>query len=86
MMTAEADRARSGDWDPALWSIGTVLAAAIIYLACLSWSISHIFAPARHRTHSKPDNGSRNVLESVPINCSLALMRSSNRRVFCCGA
>ena len=34
--TAEADRAQSGDWDPALWSIGTVLAAAIIYLACLS--------------------------------------------------
>jgi hypothetical protein len=23
-------------WDPALWSIGTVLGAAIFYLACLS--------------------------------------------------
>ena len=23
-------------WDPALWSIGTVLGAAIVYLACLS--------------------------------------------------
>jgi len=23
-------------WDPALWSIGTVLGAAIVYLACLT--------------------------------------------------
>ncbi len=23
-------------WDPALWSIGTVLGAAIFYLACLT--------------------------------------------------
>jgi hypothetical protein len=23
-------------WDPALWSIGTVLGAAIFYLACLA--------------------------------------------------
>ena len=26
----------SESWDPALWSIGTVLGAAIVYLACLS--------------------------------------------------
>jgi hypothetical protein len=26
----------SGSWDPALWSIGTALGAAIIYLACLA--------------------------------------------------
>ena len=25
-----------GSWDPALWSIGTVLGVAIIYLACLA--------------------------------------------------
>ncbi len=36
MWTSETDRVRSGDWDPALWSIGTVLGAAIVYLACLS--------------------------------------------------
>jgi hypothetical protein len=33
-MEVEADG--SGSWDPALWSIGTALAAAIIYLACLA--------------------------------------------------
>jgi hypothetical protein len=27
---------RSEGWDPALWSIGTVLSAAILYLACLA--------------------------------------------------
>jgi len=26
----------SESWDPALWSIGTVLGVAIVYLACLS--------------------------------------------------
>lgn len=36
MWTSETDRARPQDWDPALWSIGAVLGAAIIYLACLS--------------------------------------------------
>ena len=35
MSTLETDGARSGDWDPALWSIGAVLGAAIVYLACL---------------------------------------------------
>jgi hypothetical protein len=30
------DRAESESWDPALWSIGTVLGAAIVYLACLT--------------------------------------------------
>ena len=36
MTTIETDHAQSGDWDPALWSIGAVLAAAIVYLAVLS--------------------------------------------------
>jgi hypothetical protein len=36
MWTTEADRARLGDWDPALWSIGIMLGAAIVYLACLN--------------------------------------------------
>ena len=35
MSTLEIDRARSENWDPALWSIGAVLGAAILYLACL---------------------------------------------------
>ena len=30
------DDNRSEGWDPALWSIGTVLGAAILYLACLA--------------------------------------------------
>jgi hypothetical protein len=30
------DDNRSEGWDPALWSIGTVLGAAIFYLACLA--------------------------------------------------
>lgn len=36
MSTIENDRPKSEGWDPALWSIGTVLGAAIVYLACLS--------------------------------------------------
>jgi hypothetical protein len=36
MTTIETDHAQSEDWDPALWSIGAVLAAAIVYLAVLS--------------------------------------------------
>ena len=32
----ENDGIRSEGWDPALWSIGTVLGAAILYLACLA--------------------------------------------------
>ena len=36
MRTSEIDRVGSGDWDPALWAISTVLGAAIVYLACLS--------------------------------------------------
>lgn len=35
MSTLEADRVRPENWDPALWSIGAVLVAAIVYLACL---------------------------------------------------
>jgi hypothetical protein len=34
MWTSEDDSTRS--WDPALWSIGTVLGAAIFYVACLA--------------------------------------------------
>jgi hypothetical protein len=30
------DSTRSESWDPALWSIGTALGAAIFYLACLA--------------------------------------------------
>jgi hypothetical protein len=30
------DDNRSEGWDPALWSIGTALSAAILYLACLA--------------------------------------------------
>ncbi|MGY2906097.1 hypothetical protein ACVWVY_005118 [Bradyrhizobium sp. URHC0002] len=36
MSTIENDRAHHEGWDPALWSIGTVLGIAIVYLACLS--------------------------------------------------
>ena len=36
MSIIENDRAGSEGWDPALWSIGTVLGVAIIYLACLT--------------------------------------------------
>jgi hypothetical protein len=28
--------ARSEGWDPALWSIGTMLGIAILYVACLA--------------------------------------------------
>jgi len=34
--TIESDSAGSEGWDPALWSIGTVLGIAIVYLACLT--------------------------------------------------
>lgn len=30
------DGNRTDGWDPALWSIGTALGAAIFYLACLA--------------------------------------------------
>ena len=36
MSTVKNGSARSESWDPALWSIGTVLGAAIVYLACLT--------------------------------------------------
>jgi hypothetical protein len=36
MWTIEKDSARSDGWDPALWSIGTALAAAVVYLVCLT--------------------------------------------------
>ena len=36
MSILENGSARSESWDPALWSIGTVLGAAIVYLACLT--------------------------------------------------
>jgi hypothetical protein len=35
MLTIASGRAGSETWDPA-WSIGTVLGAAIVYLACLT--------------------------------------------------
>jgi hypothetical protein len=36
MMPTENGNGGSESWDPALWSIGTVLGAAIVYLACLT--------------------------------------------------
>jgi hypothetical protein len=36
MWTMEQDNVGSEGWDPALWSIGTVLGVAILYLACLA--------------------------------------------------
>ena len=36
MWVTENDGSRSEGWDPALWSIGTALGAAIFYLACLA--------------------------------------------------
>jgi len=36
MSSNENGSAGSEGWDPALWSIGTVLGAAIVYLACLT--------------------------------------------------
>jgi hypothetical protein len=36
MWTVENGSAGWESWDPALWSIGTVLGAAIVYLACLT--------------------------------------------------
>lgn len=35
MRTMEHHNAGSQSWDPALWSIGTVVAVAILYVACL---------------------------------------------------
>jgi hypothetical protein len=32
----EHDNTGSQNWDPALWSIGTAVAVAILYLACLA--------------------------------------------------
>ena len=34
MSIIKSDSAASESWDPALWSIGTVLGAAIVSLAC----------------------------------------------------
>ena len=36
MSTLENDSAHSEGWDPALWTIGTVIGAAILYAACLA--------------------------------------------------
>jgi len=36
MSTIRNDSAGSESWDLALWSIGTVLGVAIVYLACLT--------------------------------------------------
>lgn len=36
MSNLENGNAGSESWDPALWSIGTVLGVAIVYLACLT--------------------------------------------------
>jgi hypothetical protein len=36
MSTIETDQGGSENWDPALWSIVTVLGAAIFYVAYLS--------------------------------------------------
>ena len=35
-MSIQNDSAGSESWDAALWSIGTVLGVAIVYLACLT--------------------------------------------------
>jgi hypothetical protein len=36
MSSLEHDTSRSEGWDPALWTIGTVIGAAILYVACLA--------------------------------------------------
>lgn len=36
MSTLEHDSTHSEGWDPALWSIGTVIGVAILYVACLT--------------------------------------------------
>ncbi len=36
MPTLESDNVQSEGWDPALWSIGTVIGIAIVYVACLT--------------------------------------------------
>lgn len=35
MSTLENDTSQQEGWDPALWSIGTVIGVAILYVACL---------------------------------------------------
>ena len=35
MSTLENDSAHLEGWDPAFWTIGTVIGAAILYVACL---------------------------------------------------
>jgi len=35
-MPIQNNRAGSESWDPAIWSIGTVLGVAIVYLACFT--------------------------------------------------
>jgi hypothetical protein len=35
MSTLENDSTHSEGWDPALWTIGTVIGAAILYVACM---------------------------------------------------
>jgi hypothetical protein len=35
-MSIQNSSAGSESWDPAIWSIGTVLGVAIVYLACLT--------------------------------------------------
>jgi hypothetical protein len=35
MSTLENDTSQHEGWDPALWSIGTVIGVAILYVACL---------------------------------------------------
>lgn len=36
MTSMERDSVDTESWDPALWSIGTVMGVAIVYLACLT--------------------------------------------------
>jgi len=36
MTTLEDDSTQPEGWDPALWSIGTVIGVAILYVACLT--------------------------------------------------
>jgi len=36
VMSIQNNSAGSESWDPAIWSIGTVLGVAIVYLACLT--------------------------------------------------
>jgi hypothetical protein len=36
MSTYQNDTSQPEGWDPALWSIGTVIGVAILYVACLT--------------------------------------------------